>query len=315
MKITLLDAATLGDDLDLNKISELGETEIFDITEANDVAGRIKDTDVIMLNKVKLGEHNLKDAKKLRLICVAATGYDNIDIEYCKKKGITVCNVIGYSTDSVAQTTVASVLEMATHVREYSRYVSSGEYTFSGKANKVTPVYHELSGKTWGIVGYGNIGKKVGEIAKAFGCRVVVNKRTFDPNAECLALEELCRISDIITIHTPLTSETRGLIGVDMISRMKKDVIIYNAARGAVTDEEAIASAVMDGRIGSFGTDVYSVEPFDETHPMFKIKDMPNVCLTPHMAWGSYEARCRVLDEMIQNIRAYYSGNPRNALN
>ncbi len=314
MKITVLDAGTLGADLDLSKLSSVGETEIFESTAPTDVPARIKNSDVVIINKVKLNETTLAGADKLKLICIAATGYDNIDIEYCRAHGIQVSNVVGYSTNSVAQVTVASVLEMATHIREYTSYVVSGEYTRSGVANKVAPVYHELAGKTWGVIGLGNIGKKVAAVADAFGCRVLAFKRTPDEAYNCVDLETLCRESDIITIHTPLNDGTRGLIGKAELDMMKKDVIIFNAARGAVTNEADVADAVLDGRIGAFGTDVYSVEPFSEEHPMYKIKELPNVCLTPHMAWASAEARALCLDEMIENIKSYQNGVKRNAV-
>ncbi len=314
MKIVVLDASTLGDDLDLSVYSELGETVIYGNTADEDIAERVKDADVVLLNKKKLGEHNLSKAKSLKLICVAATGYDNIDIAYCKRTGIQVSNVIGYSTNSVAQTTLATVLELATHIGAFSSYVRSGEYSASGVANKLTPVYHELSGKTWGVIGLGNIGKKVAAIAEAFGCKVIAHKRTDAPGYTCVDMETLCRESDIISIHTPLTPETRGFVGEKELSLMKKNVILYNAARGAVTDEAAVAKAVLEGNIGAFGTDVYSSEPFGEQHPMYKLKELPNVCMTPHMAWGSYEARVLCVNEMAENIRAFQVGIKRNAV-
>lgn len=300
MKITVLDSATLGDDLDLSPLSEVGETEIYKNTAPNEVAARIAESDTVVINKIKLNESNLANAKNLKLICIAATGYDNIDVAYCKEKGIAVCNVVGYSTHSVAQITVATVLSLACHLPEHCETVKSGRYSASGVANSLTPVYHELAGKTWGIIGYGNIGRQVGKVAEAFGCRVIASRRSGGAS-----VEEVCREADIITIHTPLNDSTRGLISREMIALMKKDVIIANAARGAVTDERAIADAVKEGRIGAFGSDVFSVEPFGEDHPFYEIKDLPNVCLTPHMAWGAYEARVRCLSEIVENIKAF----------
>lgn len=312
MKITVLDAKTLGDDLDLSPLSSVGEPEIYENTPPELVAERIDDSEVVIINKVKLNESNLTGAKKLRLICIAATGYDNIDVAYCKKAGIAVCNVVGYSTDSVAQITVASVLSLACHLKEHTASVSSGEYSASGVANKLTPVYHELAGKTWGIIGYGNIGRKVGEIARAFGCKVIANRRSATNEAECVSLDTLCSESDIITVHTPLNDSTRGLINKEKIALMKKDVIIVNTARGAVTDESELARAIKEGRIGALGSDVYSVEPFGEDHPFYEIKERSNVCFTPHMAWGAYEARKRCLEDIIENIRSFYSGDIRS---
>ena len=315
MKITVLDANTLGNDIDVSRISLVGNLTVYDFTEKEQVAERIKDSDVVVLNKIKLNEENLSSAETLKLICVTATGYDNIDIEYCKKRGIQVSNIVGYSTNSVAQVTVATVLELATHIREFNRYVTSGDYTKNGVANKVTPAFHELSGKTWGIIGLGNIGKKVAAVAEAFGCKVLAFKQTPDENYNCTDLETLCRNSDIISIHTPLTEKTRGLIGKRELDMMKPSVILYNAARGAVTDEAAIADAVLENKIGAFGCDVYSVEPFPASHPMQKISNLPNVCLTPHMAWASFEARNLCIDEVIENIKAFGLGIARNKVN
>ena len=307
MKITVLDSATLGEDLDLSPLSTVGETEVYKNTAPGEVAARIAESDVVVINKIKLNESNLSAAKNLKLICIAATGYDNIDVAYCKTRGIAVCNVVGYSTHSVAQITVATVLSLACHLPEHCETVKSGRYTASGVANSLTPVYHELAGKTWGIIGCGNIGGQVAKVAEAFGCRVIASRRSGGAT-----VEEVCRESDIITIHTPLNDSTRGLVSREMIALMKKDVIIANAARGAVTDERAIADAVKEGRIGAFGSDVFSVEPFGEDHPFYEIKDLPNVCLTPHMAWGAYEARVRCLAEIVENIKAYQKGETRS---
>lgn len=314
MKISVLDASTLGDDLDLSRLKEIGQVKIYNTTLPEETAGHIADSEVVIVNKVKLNSDNLRRASALKLICLAATGYDNVDTEYCRENGIQVSNVVGYSTDSVTQVTFAGILELATHVRQYTSYVAGGEYSASGKANKVTPVYYELAGKTWGVVGLGNIGRKVAEVARAFGCRIIACKRTPVSDIECVGLDELCRRSDIISLHTPLTAQTRCLIGKKQLSLMKSSVILYNAARGAVTDERAVADAVKNGDIGAFGSDVYSLEPFGKEHPMYEIKSLPNVCLTPHMAWGSYEARNRCVDEIIENIKAFENGRRRNAV-
>ena len=207
---------------------------------------------------------------------------------------------------------MASVLELSTHIREFSSFVSSGRYTASGSANKVTPVFNELAGKTWGIIGLGNIGKKVASIANAFGCRVIAFKRRPDDAYDCVDLDTLCRESDIISIHVPLSDSTRSLIGARELDMMKNNVILYNAARGAVTDEKAVAEAILNKKIGAFGSDVYSTEPFPAEHPFTTILNESNVCLTPHMAWGSYESRVRCLDTVTDNIRVFYAGGTQN---
>ena len=178
MNIVFLDAATLGDDLSYDMFREIGTVTVHQSTNEESFETHIHDAEVVIINKYKLGRQNLPKAKKLRLICIAATGYDNVDLEYCREQGIAVCNVVGYSTQSVAQITVAMALSLVCHLPEYNKFVCDGEYTKRGIANCLFPVYHELAGKTWGIVGFGNIGKQVGKVAEAFGCRVLVNKRT-----------------------------------------------------------------------------------------------------------------------------------------
>lgn len=312
MKITVLDAGTLGNDVDLSVITDLGDAELFEKTAEDEAAERIKDSEVVILNKVKLNENNLRNADKLKLICITATGFDNVDVEYCRKKGIAVCNVCGYSTDSVAQITVLTALALVMHLEEYDRFVKSGEYTKSGMHNRLSPAFHEVSSMTWGIVGYGNIGKKVALSAKALGAKVLAYKRTPVSDAECVDLDTLCEKSDIITIHLPLTEDTREIIGKREIELMKKSAVVVNMARGAVIDEKAFADAVKCNRIGGFATDVYSVEPMEKDSPYTEILNCKNVIFTPHMAWGAYEARMRCLEEIRENIKAFYAGEKRN---
>ena len=312
MNIVVLDAATLGQDLDLSIFEKYGKLTVYSSTSAEEIGAHLADADVALLNKIKLGEPQLKNAKRLKLICVAATGFDNIDLSYCRANGIAVCNVVGYSTQSVAQVTLAMALSLVTHLPEYTETVRSGEYTKSGVANRLVPVYHEIAGKTWGIIGFGNIGRQVGVVAQAMGCRVLVNKRTPIEGWECVDHERICRESDIISIHTPLNDSTRNLIDDAHIRMMKPSAVVINVARGAVTDEAALTEAIVQGRLGALGIDVYTQEPFPEDHPFQRIRHLPNVCLTPHMAWGGYETRVRLLNEMAQNIEAFLSGERRN---
>jgi glycerate dehydrogenase len=206
------------------------------------------------------------------------------------------------------------VLSASVNLNAFAKSVADGSYTNGGVQNILTPVYHELAGKVWGIVGYGGIGKKVGLAAKALGCRVVVNKRTPIEDEECLSLHELLKISDIVTVHVPLTDKTRGMIGSEELRMMKDGAFLVNVARGAVTDEQAVADAVLSGKLGFFGCDVYSAEPMSESHPFQKIKSLPNVCLTPHMAWGAYEARERCMREIKENIISFINGEKRNRI-
>ena len=312
MRIVVLDAATLGADTDLTPLMALGTVTVWDNTAPEEIPQRIEEVEVIVANKVRLMEPVLRDAKSLKLICLCATGYDCVDTAYCAAHGIGVCNVPGYSTQSVAQLTVALVLELTNHLSVYRDYVHSGAYSRSGVANALTPVWHELYGKTWGIIGGGNIGRQVARIAEAFGCRVLVCRRKPDAEYETTDVDTLCRESDIISIHVPLTAETRGMIGTKQIEAMKESAIVGNVARGAVTDEVALAEAVKSGRIAGLGVDVFSQEPFGPEHPFNGILELPNVCLTPHTAWGALETRNRCIAMVAENISAFCQGERKN---
>lgn len=312
LKISVLDSMSMGEDTPLNRLSEIGEVTIYNTTADDERLEHIGDSDIIVLNKIKITEDLIKDSKNLKLICVFATGFDNIDVKAAKRYGVAVCNVPGYSTDSVALYTVATVLSLVTKLREYNDYVRYGEYSKSGIANKLTPVYHEIKDKTWGIIGCGNIGSAVAKVAMAFGARVIVNKRKATDEFNCVDIETLCRESDIITVHCPLNEQTRSLIDKNKISIMKNDVTIVNAARGAVLNEADVADAIINGQIGALGCDVYSTEPFSEAHPYYKIKDFSNVLLTPHAAWGAYEARVRCLEIICDNIKAFLNEKQQN---
>lgn len=312
MKIVVLDAATLGADLDISPLEQLGELTVYAGTAPEEVSSRIAGQEVIVSNKIKLNESNLKDARELKLICLAATGFDCVDTAYCRARGIGVCNVPGYSTHSVAQLAVAMALSLRTHLTEYRDFVHSGAYSRSGIANRLEPVWYELYGKTWGIIGGGNIGQEVAKIAQALGCNVLMCRRKQDPNFETVDVNTLCERSDIISVHVALTEETRGMIGEEQIRRMKPDAVFINVARGAVADEAALAEAILENRLGGLGVDVYTAEPFAEDHPFCSILDRPNVCLTPHMAWGAYEARNRCIAIVAENIRAFQQGSRCN---
>ena len=311
MKITVLDSDALGRDLSLKPLEEVGEVTSYSYSAPQEVIERISDCDVVILNKIKLDGSNLCYAKNLKLICIAATGFDNVDVAYCREHGIAVCNVVGYSTNSVALITMSLALGLVSRLREYNDYVISGEYTASGIPNRLEPAFHELDGMVWGVVGLGNIGKKVAKIAEAMGCRVIASKRTPIEGYEIVSVDEIMEKADIISLHTPLNDQTRGLISAERIAKMKKNAVLINVARGAVCDEAALAEAVKQNKIGGIGVDVYSAEPFGDDHPFAKIKTLPNVLLTPHNAWGAYEARVRLLEGIVENIRAFQNGEKR----
>lgn len=315
MRIKILDAATLGEGLDFSVLEKFGEVEAYPTTAYEEVAERISDADIVLINKIKINKETLCLAKNLKLVCIFATGYDNINLSDCNEKGIAVCNVKGYSTHSVAQLTILMALTLVERIDAYRDFVRDGSYTKSGVANRLIPINHELYGKTWGIIGAGAIGKQVAKVAEAFGCKVLAFKRTPDESLNCVSLATLLKESDIISIHTPLNDGTRNLIGKTELEMMKKDAILINVARGAVTNEADVANAILESKIGGFATDVYSVEPFPTEHPMAKIAERDNVMLTPHMAWGTLEARVRCLDEIMQNIESFISGGKRNRVN
>lgn len=312
MKLVMLDAGTLGDDLSLDTLRAAGDLTVYRSTAQDEVKARIADCDAVILNKIKMTAEVLASAPRLRLICLTATGYDNVDLEAARARGIAVCNVPGYSTPSVVQVTIATVLSLATHLPAYDAHVRSGAYTAGGVANCLVPVYHELAGKTWGVVGYGDIGRGVAAVARALGCRVLVCRRTQDGSPESVDIDTLCRESDVITLHTPLNDSTRSLISRERIASMKKGALLVNVARGAVTDEQAVADAVLSGQLGGFGCDVFSIEPFSAEHPFAALRDCQNVCLTPHMAWGSFEARVRCVETVAENVRAFADGLRHN---
>lgn len=312
MKIRVLDADAFGSDTPLTELSLLGEVTVYPSTAGEELSDHIGDADVVLFNKVKITGEAMRAAPRLKLLCVFATGYDNVDLAAARECGIAVCNVPGYSTDSVVLFTMTKVLALLSHLKEYMRHVESGEYTAAGKANILTPTYHEMRGLTYGIVGYGNIGSAVGRVAGALGARVIVHKRTPVEGVRCVDLDTLCRESDIISLHCPLNESTRGMIGKDKIAQMKDGVILVNEARGAVVDEAAVAAAVLCGKIGGFGCDVYSAEPFPAAHPYTKLLGHDRVILTPHAAWGALEARVRALHMIMDNIRAFYAGKTEN---
>ncbi len=312
MKVVILDAKTLGDDMEFSQFDKFGEVSVYQTTSDLQLEERIREANVIVVNKIKLNKEKLEKAKKLKLICVTATGYDNIDINYCWRNEIAVCNVRGYSTDSVAQLTMSMALSLMTHLNEFDKYVKDGRYTAGGVQNHLRPYFNEMAGKTWGVIGLGNIGKQVARIATALGMEVVANPHKIQEGYNCIDLDELCRVSDIISVHVPLTSETKGMINEKRIAMMKNDVIFINVSRGAVADENALVTAYENGKIGGLGIDVYSSEPMTSDSPYNRILNKNNVILTPHMAWGAYEARKRCIDEIIKNIETFLMGGKRN---
>jgi len=314
MKIVILDYKTLGDDLDLSVFDKFGEVIKYPVSSSEEAKTRLVDADVVVLNKTTLSAEVLACARRLKLICKTAVGYDNVDVDYCKENGISLTNTPAYSTNSVAQVTVAMACSLLTKLDAYRSFVHGGEYFGSISANKLEPYFHDFSKLTWGIVGFGNIGAKVAQIASAFGCKVLVSSRTQKQGFVNLPLEDLLSQSDVISLHCPLTADTRGLIGEKQLAKVKKSAIIINVARGAIWDEQAVAEALLQEKIGGIGCDVFTQEPLMPTHPFAKILRCENAILTPHMAWGSVESRQKCIDMVADNIRAFFDGKPQNII-
>ena len=313
-KIVVLDAITLGN-VDFDKLKEFGEVILYDKTKVEDVEERIKDASIILTNKVVLNKDNLKDAEKLEIICETATGFNNIDVEYAKSKNIAVTNIAGYSTPTVAQHTFATLLHLYDKIGYYDEFVKSGEYSKSGMFTNLDRPFNDIEGKTWGIIGLGNIGKRVAKIAEAFGAKVVYYSTSGKNNNleyKRVELDELLSESDIISIHSPLNKNTEGLFNYDNLKKMKKTSVLINMGRGPIVVEEDLAKAIDENIISGAALDVFSVEPMPENSPLLKIKNKEKIVMTPHIAWASIEARERLFNDLIENIKAFYKGERRN---
>lgn len=315
MKIVFLETATLGDDIELSYFDKLGEVTTYRESAPAENASRIKDADIIVVNKVPVNESLLKDAHNVKLIAASATGTNNIDFEYTNSRGILVCNARGYSTASVVQHTFAMLFYLLEKLSTYDSFVKSGDYSNYHMFSCFTPYFNELSGKTWGIIGLGAIGQSVADIAKAFGCDVIyysTSGRNNNTDYKRVSYDELLSKSDIISIHCPLNKSTEKLIDYQSLNKMKRTAILLNLGRGPIIDEDALARALNENLIAAAGLDVVCTEPIPADNPLLKIKDSTKLLITPHMAWGTVEARKRCTDEVYKNIKAYISGSPRN---
>lgn len=309
MKIVFLDAKTIGEDIDLSGFDSLGEVVKYDFSTPEESLERTADADVIVLNKVEINERTIGKAKNLKLVCVTATGTNNLDKEYLAEKGIEWRNVAGYSTESVAQHTFAMLFFLLEKLRYYDDYVKTERYIGDTCFTHFAKAFHEICGKTWGIIGLGNIGRRVADIAKLFGCKVIyysTSGKNVNPDYERVSLEELLKVSDIVSVHAPLDENTKGLMNKDAFSKMKSNAIFLNVGRGPIVVEEDLVEALEQNRIGAAGLDVLSVEPMSETNPLRRIKDSEKLLITPHIAWASVEARTRLMDIILTQIKEYY---------
>ena len=305
MKIVFLDRKTLGDDINLDQFNTLGEVVLYDFTKPSEVLDRVKEADVVVTNKVVL-DKNILEKSEIKLICITATGMNNIDLEYAKQKNIPVKNVAGYSTASVAQLAFSYILQFVQKINFYDHYVKSGGWERSEIFTNNDQPFYELDDKTIGIIGLGNIGKEVAKIANAFGCKVLyysTSGKNNNTEYTSVNLEELLEKSDIVSIHCALTSETNNLLNAKNLPLLKDGAILLNLGRGGLVNEKDIADMLNSTKDLYFATDVTTVEPILETSPLLQVIDRNKIIITPHIAWASVEARTRLMDIVFQNIK------------
>ena len=319
MKIVILERNSVGLDIDVERLGEFGELEIYPNTVTmEEVAERVKDADIVVSNKAPVREETLKDAKNVKLVCEFATGYDNVDIEYCKNRGILVCNVRNYSTAMVAQHSIAMALFLIEKLHYYDEYVKSGAYAAQSRFSHFDEAFWELDGKTWGIVGMGNIGRKVAKAAESLGCKIIFYSAS--GNSTCteydrVDLDTLLAQSDVLSLHCPLSDRTRNLIDLAAMKKMKKSAVLINVARGPVVNSADLYTALTEGEIAAAGLDVLEKEPLAPDNPLSRFKDSNRLIITPHMAWAGVEARERCVDGVYRNIKNFLAGTPCNVVN
>lgn len=315
MKIVLLEKKTLGDDINLSAFADLGEVKMYETSTREEAKARIKDAEVVIMNKLNMDEDLLQDAKNVKLICITATGTNNIDLEYTKKRGITVTNVKGYSTTTVVQVTFSLLFYLIGKLPYFDNYVKSGEYEKSDIFTHLGGGFSDISNLTWGIVGLGEIGRNVARVASAFGSNVIyysTSGKNQNPDYRQVSFDELLEQSDIISVHAPLNENTRNLFDKAAFEKMKKTAIFLNLGRGPIVVEKDLAKALKEGEIAAAGLDVLCVEPIAADNPLNEIKDSNKLIITPHIGWASRETRQRLMDEVYKNIEAFQKGEERN---
>lgn len=318
MKIVILERKSVGMDVDVSQFGNFGELVTYDTTEKNQVAERVKDADIIIANKAPINEETIGGAPNVKLVCEFATGFDNVDITYCKSRGIKVTNATNYSTETVAQHTFALAFYILEKLNHYDNYVKSGEYAKSDSFTNFDKIFTEIYGKTWGIIGMGNIGRKVASVATAFGCRVIfysASGKSTCTDYEQVDFDTLLKESDILSLHCPLTDRTRNLIDLEAMKKMKKSAVLINVARGPVVNNGDLYTALMEEEIAGAGLDVVEKEPIAVDNPLNKIKDSGKLIITPHIGWASVEARTRCVEEAYKNVESFLRGESRNVVN
>lgn len=311
MKIVFLDAKTIGDDIDLSGFERLGEVVKYEFSTTEQARERTKDADVIVLNKVLVNEQSIGEASHLKLVCVTATGTNNLDKDYLAERGIEWRNVAGYSTETVAQHTFALLFYLWEKMAYYDGYVKSGNYVDDVMFTHFSNVFHDLSGRTWGVVGLGAIGRRVADIAGMFGCRVIYYSTSGAhdaPGYTRVDFDTLLAESDIVSVHAPLNENTEHLMNAEAFRKMKKSAVFLNLGRGPIVVEQDLADALRQGEIAAAGLDVLTAEPMSADNPLREITDSGKLVITPHIAWASVEARTRLMKQVEQNIEEFVKG-------
>lgn len=308
MKLVFLDTKTIGEDIDLSAYDALGEVVKYGFSTLEEIPERVKDADILIVNKIAINEQTIGNAKNLKLVCVTATGTNNLDKEYLKKRGIAWRNVAGYSTESVTQHTFALLFYLLEKMRYYDDYVKDEKYINDTVFTHFAEHFNEVNGKTWGIIGLGTIGRRVADIAKAFGAHVIYYSASGSPaqeGYEQVDFETLLTTSDIVSVHAPLNEYTKDLMDREAFEKMKKTAIFLNLGRGPIVVEQDLYEALETGEIAAAGLDVLCEEPMSETNPLAKIKDSKKLIITPHIAWASVEARNRLMQIIVEQIREF----------
>ena len=318
MKIVALEIMNVGADVDLTAFDGLGDFTAYQTTRVDEIYERAGDAEILIINKLPINGSTIGELKELKLVCVTATGYDNVDVDYCTGRGIRVCNAVGYSTESVVQHTFASFFYLYEKLRYYDDYVRNGDYCECPIFTHFDRLFNELCGKTWGIAGLGNIGRRVAAVAEAFGCRVVYYSTGGKHDEEGftrLGWDDFLKESDVISIHAPLNDNTRRLFSDDAFDKMKDTAYLVNVGRGPIVDEEALVRAIGSGKIAGAALDVIDGEPMKKESPLRELSDNPKILVTPHIAWATVEARSRLMREVYLNIEAFIRGEERFMVN
>lgn len=317
MKVVALERINVGYDVDVSQFHNLGEFVEYDMTAPEQIVERGQGADVLIVNKLPMNEGTIADLSDLKLICLTATGSDNVDAAYCKSRGIAVCNVKGYSTASVVQHTFATLFYVLEKLNYYDHYVKSGSYAKCEIFTHFSERFIEIKDKTWGIIGLGEIGRGVAKAAEAFGCRVIyysTSGKNSTTDYEQVDFDTLLATSDIISVHAPLNDRTRNLMTLEAFKKMKPSAYFINMGRGPIVNEADLATALEQDMLAGAALDVLSAEPMRADNPLGRIKDSNKLLITPHIAWATTEARARVMDEVYQNIIAYTKGENRNRI-